>query len=204
MVMQRDRSIQARALAMLLPGATLLFCLVGSAVHADEALWQTLRQGGKVVLVRHAPVERGAEAGDPRTRDPSCRGERNLSAQGRRDAAELGVRFAEHQVPVTEVRHSPFCRTTDTAQIAFGGGSPAEDLSLLEILASEQAAMQTERLSRLIDDYSGAGNLVLVTHEPNINAISFEMMRHLDVLVIDPAGTEPFDELGVIHFTPSP
>ena len=175
--------------------------LAANGAHASDDLWDVLGEGGKVILMRHAPVEKGAETGNPLVRDPSCGKEKNLSQQGRRDAEALGRRFSERNVPVSSVRHSPFCRTTDTARIAFGEAFPANYLSLLEILDADQAAQQTEALNQVIGSYSGDGNLVLVTHEPNISAVSFELIRHLDFLVAEPLGDGDFEELGVIRFS---
>jgi phosphohistidine phosphatase SixA len=181
--------------------AFLLLILTPHSVSASEALWDLLREGGKVVLLRHAPVQQGTESGNPLLRDPSCKKEKNLSQQGRRDAEKVGRRFSEQNIPVSSVMHSPFCRTRDTARIAFGKASPAGYLSLLEILDSDEAALQTEVLNQVIGSYSGAGNLVLVTHEPNIRAVSFELMGHLDFLVVDPSDDGEFEELGVIRFS---
>jgi phosphohistidine phosphatase SixA len=181
----------------------MMLLSMSGATHSatgDDELWSELKGGGKVVLMRHAPVERGADRGNPLVRDPSCKGERNLSSQGELDAEEVGRRFREHGVPVKEVLHSPFCRTTETAKRAFGTATAAEYLSLLEILSTDEAAQQTERLNRTIGSYAGEGNLILVTHEPNINSVSFETVRHLDFVVLDPAGETEFDELGVIRF----
>ena len=191
---------------LVLPAAGVLLLLLFVATHsvcANDELWEALKAGGKVVLMRHAPVEGGADRGNPLLRDPSCKGERNLSSQGKLDAAEVGRRFREHGVRVAQVLHSPFCRTTETAERAFGTATAAEYLSLLEILSAEEAAQQTERLNRTIGSYAGEGNLVLVTHEPNINSVSFETVRHLDFVVLDPAGGAEFVELGVVRFTGS-
>jgi phosphohistidine phosphatase SixA len=169
--------------------------------HASEALWSALEEGGKVVLMRHAPVKVGTDAGSPLVRDPSCRRERNLSLQGKRQAREIGRKFAQQRVPVSQVLHSPFCRTTETAQLAFGEADPAGYLSLLEVLEPEEAERQTLELSTIIGSYSGSGNLVLVTHEPNISAVSFELLRHLDLLILEPTGGSEFEEMGVIRFS---
>ena len=178
----------------------LLIIGMPDRVAASDDLWAALGAGGKVILMRHAPVERGPESGSSLLRDPSCKGERNLSPQGKRDAEVLGGRFREYRIPVSKVMHSPFCRTAATAQIAFGAAYPAQYLSLLEVLSPDEAMQQTEELNRVIGSYSGDGNLVLVTHEPNINAVSFELMKYLDLLVIDPGGEAGFEELGVIRF----
>lgn len=181
--------------------AFMLIIAMTPGAYASNDLWAALKAGGKVVLIRHAPVERGAESGDPLLRDPSCSNERKLSKSGKKNAEELGKRFREHDIAVSYVMHSPFCRTTDTAHIAFGKASPAQYLSLLEILDSVTAAKQTDKLNQVIGSYNGAGNLVLVTHEPNIRAVSFELMKHLDVLVLEPVGEGDFEELGVIRFS---
>jgi len=181
----------------------MLIFVTTHSVYASEDLWKALKEGGKVVLIRHAPVEMGAAHGNPLLRDPSCKHERNLSTQGKLDAELVGSRFREHNISVSEVLHSPFCRTTDTAQFAFGKASPAAYLSLLEILGPEEAVRQTEILIQIIGSYVGDGNLVLVTHEPNIRAISFELMQHLDLLIVEPKGQGVFEELGVIRFTDS-
>jgi len=181
----------------------LLATAMTNSVHASGDLWDVLKKGGKVVLMRHAPVERGAGSGNPLVRDPSCRSERNLSDRGKRNAELIGRRFREHDIPVGSVLHSPFCRTAATAQIAFGTAFAAEYLSLLEVLSADDSAKQTEQLNRVIGSYSGRGNLVLVTHEPNIGAVSFEQLKHLDVLVIEPRGGKDFEEVGVIRFSES-
>ena len=181
----------------------IVFLLIITMMHsasASDALWDALKEGGKVVLMRHAPVERGTESGNPLLRDPSCKNERNLSSKGKQNAEAIGNRFRKHNVPVSKVLHSPFCRTTATAQLAFGRAYPVEYLSLLEILSPEEARQQTEKLNQFIGSYAGNDNLILVTHQPNINAVSFELMKHLDFLVIVPKGEGDFEELGVIRF----
>ncbi len=193
----------ASKFSMRICTAWLLMLAVTHTANANDELWGTLKEGGKVVLMRHAPVERGAEAGSPLNRDPSCKHERNLSDQGKLDAQQVGNRFSDHGIPIERVFHSPFCRTTETARLAFGDTSPEETLALLEVLSPTEAADRTEQLNQLIGSFSGEGNLILVTHEPNINAVSFEPVKHLDFVVIEPAGDGDFEELGVIRFTAS-
>jgi phosphohistidine phosphatase SixA len=162
-----------------LGGSWLLLFVTDVFADSDAALWDSLQAGGKVVLLRHAPIERGHGRPDPRVRDPSCQTEAMLSTQGRQDAAELGRRFREHQVPVSSVGHSPYCRTTDTAMIAFDQALPAAFLSLIEGLPPEAAAKRTEQLEQVISAHTEDGTLILVTHGPNIAALSFELLVQL-------------------------
>lgn len=189
--------LNVRALSM---GLVFLAAIAGThRAYANEAAWHALAEGGKVVLMRHAAVKAGRGNGNSLLRDSSCKKERNLSSEGERAAGEVGKKFRERAIPVSDVRHSPFCRTADTALIAFARGVPAGYLSLLEILGSDEAAAQTLELSQVIGGYMGAGNLVLITHEPNINAVSFEMMKPADFLVLQPKGGSEFEELGVVR-----
>lgn len=174
--------------------------MLGTApAHADDALWARLAEGGKVVLIRHASVVEGRNGGNSLLRDPSCKAERNLSDKGRQEAKAVGERFRARGIPVEAVRHSPYCRTTETAKLAFGKGSEAGYLSLLEVLGAEEAAAQTTELNKVVGSYVGKGNLVLVTHEPNVNAVSFEMMKPADFVVLQPKDGSEFEELGVVR-----
>jgi len=188
---------------VLLCSSWLPLCVTEVVADTDDAIWEALQAGGKVLLLRHARIERDEGSADPRVRDPSCRAEAKLSAQGRQDAAELGRRFRAQQVPVSRVRHSPYCRTADTAVIAFTQASPAAFLSLIEGLPPDAAAEQTAQLQQVISAYAEDGVLILVTHRPNIAAVSFELLGHLDALVLAPDGAGGFDELGVLRFSSS-
>ncbi|MDO9466830.1 MAG: histidine phosphatase family protein [Thiobacillus sp.] len=189
---------------LLLAGVMYVVGMVVTlAVGANEAAWQKLAQGGKVVLLRHGAVRSGPGQGNSLLRDPTCKRERNLSVEGEAQARRIGEAFRARNIPVAAVRHSPFCRTADSARLAFSGGAPADYLSLREILDAEAAAEQTRTLAAVIGSHTGTGNLILVTHEPNINAVSFELMRHADFLVLQPLGGSDFEELGVVRWDAS-
>jgi len=161
----------------------------------DGKIWEKLKNGGLVVLMRHTSVEKG----NGLLRDSSCLKERNLSEKGKKEAARIGETFIAKGVKVEQVLTSPYCRTADTAKIAFGKGQPAEFLYVLEAPAQEQAEANTEQLSQKIGSYSGSGILVLVTHAPNINAVSFETVEKGAFLVLQPMGDSEFEEIGIIN-----
>lgn len=172
-----------------------------NTVSANETLWAKLAEGGKVVLMRHALVNRGPDSGNSLVRDPSCKKERTLSPEGQQQAKLVGQRFKDRNIPIAEVRHSPYCRTTETATLAFGKAQSATYLSLLEVLSTEDAATQTQKLREVIAAHTGKGNLILVSHEPNITAVVFETVKYADFLVLQPGPDGSYEELGVIRFT---
>ena len=179
----------------------LVLIFAASSSYGNDEIWEQLNAGGKVALIRHAQVEEGEIKGNSLSRDPSCENEKNLSNEGRNNSLILGKRFKDRQIPISKVFHSPFCRTTETARLAFKDVSPQEYLSLIEILTPEKATLQTEMLNNIIGSYDGDGNLILITHEPNIMTVSFETVKHLDIVVFKPMGGDAFEEIGLIRFS---
>ena len=164
----------------------------------ENEIWKKLKTGGLVILMRHATVRK---ENNPLLRDPSCLNERNLSEKGKQDAIKIGEQFSAKGVPVDTVLASPYCRTTATAKNAFGRSKSVEFLAVLEAFPQKQAEAYTERLMSKIGSYSNSGNLVLVTHAPNINAVSFDLIEIGAFLVLQPMGGEEFEEIGKINFT---
>ena len=90
---------------------------------ASEALWNLLKDGGQVVIMRHAGTD--STAGDrDAMRVEDCSTQRNLSASGRDDARRIGLAFRARGVAVDGVRSSLWCRCLDTATLAFGVVDP--------------------------------------------------------------------------------
>lgn len=162
----------------------------------EGKIWGKLKNGGLVVLMRHTST---VQKDNPLLRDPSCLKERKLSEKGKKEAARIGKMFAAKGVLIDKVLTSPYCRTTDTAKIAFGKVQSAGFLAVLEALSREQAEANTDQLTQKISSYSGNGNLVLVTHGPNINAVSFEIVEMGAFLVLQPMGDGEFEEVGKIN-----
>jgi phosphohistidine phosphatase SixA len=178
--------------------AILYFQPSVSFSDTDGEIWDKLKNGGLVVLMRHAST---VQKDNPLLRDPSCLKERKLSEKGKNEAARIGEMFAAKGISINKVLTSPYCRTTHTAKIAFGGGQPTEFLSVLEALTQDLAEENTDQLTQIIGSYSGNGNLILVTHAPNINAVSFEIVEMGAFLVLQPKGDSEFEEVGKINLT---
>jgi broad specificity phosphatase PhoE len=161
----------------------------GWAGEDDARLWKRLRQGGLVVLVRHASTEPGY--GDPPGyRLDDCRTQRNLSEQGRAEARRLGERFRAERVRVDQVFTSPWCRCRETAELAFGRSEDWEALSSFFDQPGEEAAA-TERVKKRIARYGvrpPAGNIAMVTHNVNIAGLTKLSIGTAEMVVVRPDG----------------
>jgi len=99
----------------------LLLALFACAAlaQADPALLTKLRHGGYVLYLRHASTDFGQN--DERMKNfDDCPNQRNLTDKGRDEARALGAEVKRLAIPIGPVYASPFCRTRETAQLAFG------------------------------------------------------------------------------------
>ncbi len=170
-----------RGLAMI-----VLSCFVAGLgameAVADGMAWAALQRGGAVVLMRHGTTER---RNDPRTLSPgNCARERNLSDQGRREAARMGEAFRRRGISVTTVLASPYCRTTDTARLAFGAVTSWKPLTLNIGVPERTAEEWTKAVEQRIRQGAASGNVVMVTHRPNIEVLTKESIAPAELVVV--------------------
>jgi phosphohistidine phosphatase SixA len=167
-----------RALLVLLVIAA--GCGGDESAAQDVALAEALREGGVVLVMRHAKTETTTDRveviGD-------CTTQRNLSEEGREQARQIGRDVKALGVPVDEVLTSPMCRTTETADLAFGDSTPRNAL----LSAGEEATPQDDRRIRKLRRMTSAppgSATVLVTHSGNIGGAFDESVLEGDVVVV--------------------
>lgn len=141
--------------------------LQGAAVAAQG--WDSVVPG-TIVLFRHALAPGG---GDPPNHTiDDCSTQRNLSDEGRTQARRIGAEFRQRRIEVGAVWSSQWCRTRDTADLAFPGKriDQADFNSFFN--TSEIAADRTRLARQLLAKWRGPGVLVVVTHQVNITALT--------------------------------
>jgi phosphohistidine phosphatase SixA len=166
------------ALAMLLAAA--------GAAAADDAARTLLGEGGKIVLMRHALAP---GTGDPATFDVAdCATQRNLSEDGREQARRIGARFRDWGVRVDAVLSSRWCRSLDTARLAFGADR-VEVFPPLDSFFGDRSTEpeQTAAVRERIEGFDGDGVLVMVTHQVNITALTGIFPRSGEAVILAPA-----------------
>ena len=159
------------------------------AEGGDEINWARLRRGGLVLLMRHGAT--GPGLGDPPGyRLGDCSTQRNLSEEGRDEARRIGARLAREKVPIARVYTSPWCRCRETATIAFGRAEDWEPLSSVFDFQQREAEF-TDRVRRRIAGYARrnpGGNVVMVTHNVNIAALTRLSLATAELVVVRPDG----------------
>ena len=152
--------------------------------------------------MRHASTEPGV--GDPRSfRIDDCATQRNLSDAGRAEARLVGERFRAERVRVARVYTSPWCRCRETAMLAFGRAEDWEPLSSIFDFPHNEPDY-SERVRKRIGGYGRrdpGGNVVMVTHNVNIAALSRQSVAQGEMVLMRPDGccnARPAERLKVV------
>lgn len=181
--------------ALLRSGCAPRWCLIaallipspGLAQEDESKLLGAMREGGTILLIRHAATESGI--GDPpEFRLGDCGTQRNLSVAGRADARLLGERLRAAGIPVAEVRSSRWCRSMDTAVLAFEPDMRVLGWDALNSFfggQGDRSNQVAEMLSRATHVPRGS-NWVWVTHQVNITGLTSEFAAPGEVVVARP------------------
>jgi phosphohistidine phosphatase SixA len=165
---------------------------VAPRVPAQQpALWTELQAGGLAILLRHAQTEPGL--GDPPGyRLSDCSTQRNLSDEGRRQAARIGAALAAGRASVEQVLSSQWCRCLDTARLAFPGVQ-VEPFPALNSFFDDRSAepAQTRQVQARIATITAPANIVLVTHHVNILALTGVAAGAGEAVLVRPAASGP-------------
>jgi phosphohistidine phosphatase SixA len=173
----------------------LLFC---APAEATEAGWALLREGEQVVLLRHAMAPGAAEPARFKIED--CGTQRNLSDRGQQQARKIGALFLARAAPTERVLSSRYCRALETARLAFGDNEP-EPMEALDLLSTDEKTAEAQNKA-VIDEvraYSGSGNLILITHQENIKALTGAAAREGEAIIVR-ATEAGLDVIGRIIF----
>lgn len=136
----------------------------------ETVIWNAVRAGGHVVLLRHAIA--------PGVGDPpgftlgNCSTQRNLSVEGRAQAAKIGELFRVNGIRKARVFSSQWCRCLDTARLLELG--PVQELPILNSFfeRSEREQQQTRALRKWLAEQHLNEPLVLISHQVNITALT--------------------------------
>lgn len=135
--------------------------------------WALDLRDGDVLIYRHAQAPGGGDP--PGLTLGDCSTQRNLSDAGRAQARQIGddLRKRLGLLKVTELWASPWCRTLETARLAFPGLPVREQPAFGSFFQQpEREAQMLGAARRLLAGWRGPGVLVVVTHQVTITGLS--------------------------------
>lgn len=180
-----------------LAAVLLASCLPASLALVSDA-WAELARPGAIVLFRHATAP---GIGDPPGfKLDDCKTQRNLDDQGRAEARRLGEQFRRHKIAVGAVLSSQWCRTRETASLAFGS-APRDEPAFNSFFSqsAERRESQTAQAREVLSRWRGPGALVVVTHQVVIHALVGAGAASAEGVVIGPAPDGQYRVLATIQ-----
>jgi hypothetical protein len=150
----------------------------------DTALVTRLREGGYVLYLRHASTDFGQD--DSRmTGFEDCTTQRNLTDRGREEARAIGKHVQRLKIPIGDVLASPYCRTMETARLAFGKATASND-----VRGGPVDANRYEPLRKLLSSPVPKGsNRVISSHgNPFIALAGPPYLAEGEIAVVKPEG----------------
>jgi virginiamycin B lyase len=187
----------SRLLAALAVAVAAVSLVAGASAATNPDLARSLRAGGLVLVLRHTHTDQSKQDEDPVV-VADCGTQRNLSPQGRADARAIGRGVRRLGLDVRTVLSSAYCRTLETARLAFGRAtvSPA----LLNTIASAHDARwraQIRSARQLIGRKPAPGTLtVLVTHGVLVSEATGQELEEGEIIVFRPLGNSRFRVVG--------
>ena len=162
----------------------LCLLLFAAPVHADPMA--AAAQPGAVLLMRHATAP---GTGDPANfRLGDCSTQRNLSDAGREEARATGDRFRAAGIGFDIILTSEWCRTTETAVLLdLGPAVPFPPANSFFVDRSTEGRQTAEVLAYLASLPEGE-NVLIVTHQVNITALTGVVPRSGEIVVTRRSG----------------
>jgi phosphohistidine phosphatase SixA len=186
-----------RALLSILVMITVSVMTVGAQQPASAPGIQAAVRGGVVVVCRHGITDSADE--DEKTLrydDPST--QRRLSAEGERQATDLGKAFRALRVPVIEVIASPMQRARRTGELAF---DKVRLDSLWHTRGEDYGGPKHQLRSEVLGRAVPRGTLVIISHIGTIYSVVPSIRGELDegdCVVVRPRGGTDFDIVAVV------
>ncbi len=152
--------------------------------YSNEKLIDQLKEGEKIVLIRHALAP---GSGDPINFDLNdCSTQRNLNIEGIEQSKKIGSFFTKNNILIDQVLSSEWCRCKDTAKHAF---EKYKTFNALNSFFSERfkknRAGQMIDLSIFLKKWDDKKNLVLVTHYVVILEITNQPVSSGEIVILD-------------------
>lgn len=178
--------------------ALFLAALLSFTAWAQPApeLLKQLRAGGYVLYMRHTSTD--FSQNDARMASfEDCANQRNLTGKGRAEARAIAAHIKRLGIPIGRVLASPYCRTMETARLAFGRAEATQDARGGP--ARSDDAKRYEPLRKLLSSRPEK-NLVISSHGNPFSAVAGPpYLAEGEIAVVRPEGESRFTVVGRIR-----
>jgi phosphohistidine phosphatase SixA len=148
----------------------LISITVSIKANSNEQLKNSLKEGGKLIFIRHAYAP---GIGDPENFDiRDCSTQRNLNDKGIEQSKKIGLFFNQNKIKIDKVISSEWCRCKDTAFFGFKAFVTRSFLnSFYDIKFEKNKNKQIKELKEYINKSTKVENIIFITHYVNIHEL---------------------------------
>lgn len=179
--------------------AALISTHAWSVDKLPEKLIKQLQKGGFVVYMRHAQTDH-AQVDNINLDLSKCDTQRNLSDQGRKQAALIGDALRALNVPIGNVLSSPYCRCKETATLVFGRKYIHENLYFTAGMSKSKRETNSKELLKLLSVKPKENtNTVIVSHSSNLKEATGIWPKPEAVMHVFKPNATGYEYMGGIH-----
>ena len=182
-------------------GLFFLFSALSFLVQAGELagaqLVTELRKGGYLLYIRHTSTDFSRNDAQM-TSYEDCASQRPLTDKGRDEARAIAGHIKRLGIPIGMVYASPFCRTVETAMLAFGKAEKTQDVRGGPVKSDDPK--RYDALRKLLSAPPAPGkNTVISSHGNPYHAVfGPPYLAEGEIAVVRPGGNGRFEALARI------
>jgi len=182
-------------------GLFFLFAALSFLVQAGELagpqLVAELRKGGYVLYVRHTSTDFGRNDAQM-TSFEDCASQRPLTDKGRDEARAIAGHIKRLGIPIGTVYASPFCRTVETAMLAFGKAEKTQDVRGGPVRTGDPRRYDALRGLLATAPAKGFNNVISSHGNPFHAVFGAPYLAEGEIAVVRPGGDQRFEALARI------
>ena len=182
-------------------GLLFLFAALGFLAQAEELSGQRLvaelRIGGYVLYIRHTSTDFSRNDAQM-TSFEDCASQRNLTDKGRDEARAIAAHLKRLAIPIGKVYASPFCRTVETAMLAFGKAEKTQEARGGPVRTDDPKRYDPLRKLLAAMPAKGVNNVVSSHGNPYFAVSGPPYLVEGEIAVVRPGGNARFETVARI------
>jgi hypothetical protein len=169
-----------------------------AATAADPGLVEELRKGGYVLYIRHTSTD--FSKNDQRMASfEDCANQRPLTDKGRDEARAIAGHLKRLGIPIDKVYASPFCRTVETAMLAFGKAEKTQEARGGPLKSDDPKRYDALRKLLAARPAPGQNNVISSHGNPFYAVFGAPYLAEGEVAVVKPEGPSGYAVAGRIR-----
>ncbi len=161
-----------------------LISILTNPLFSDEHILNSLKDGGKLIFIRHAIAPGNGDPSNFKIND--CSTQRNLNQNGIEQSKTIGLFFKKNNIKIDKVLSSEWCRCKDTANLAFKNFQTFKALnSFYDPRFAQNEDEQIKELKDFIGKWNSEKNIVFITHYVVILSLLNEAVSSGEIIISD-------------------